>query len=208
MDVSFFLSISIFAVVMSGTPGPNNIMLLASGGQYGYWRTMPHILGILVGVMTINVSVLFGLGLLFKLYPFLYNALKIVGGVYLLWLAWKIANATPLSGQLSADPTGSTKNEQGKPMSLVGAWLFQFVNPKAWTMSISSMSTFTLADDLYIASGLWIILAFILLGFIAISAWTGLGLLIRQCLTTPKRQRYFNRCMGGMTAATLLFILN
>lgn len=226
MDLSFFLSISLFAFTMSGTPGPNNVMLLASGVQYGYWRTMPHILGVLLGIMIMNLSVLMGLGALFKLYPSLYDALKVIGCAYLLWLAWRIATATTVItsdkaternqaeinqveiNQAQRDRIETQYNTQlGKPMSLLAAALFQFVNPKAWTMSIGSMSTFTVAGHAYIESGIWIILAFLSLGFIAISLWTWLGVAINQWLTTTKRKRRFNQFMGALTASTLVLIV-
>ena len=94
MDNSLLLAISLFAFVMSVTPGPNNIMLLASGAQFGYKKTLPHIFGILIGIAALLSSVLLGFGLLFERYPSLYDLLKIVGSLYLFWLAWKIANAT------------------------------------------------------------------------------------------------------------------
>lgn len=243
MELSFFISIGLFAFVMSATPGPNNLMLLASGVQYGFWRTMPHMFGIIIGVMCLNLSVLMGLGALFELYPSLYDALKIVGSLYLLWLAWKIANAPTHSdddhsqycqsqgNQFQGNQSQSrqsqglqsqgnetitnketnnketSKEPKSRPMSVLSAALFQFVNPKTWTMSIGSMSTFTLAGALYIESGLWIVAAFALLGFIGISLWAGLGVVIRQWLTTQKRKRNFNWLMGGLTAATLVLIV-
>ena len=93
IDVSFFFALAMFAFVTSVTPGPNNIMLLASGAQFGFRRTLPHMLGIVLGVATLLLSTLLGLGALFTLYPPLYSVLKWVGCAYLLWLAWKIANA-------------------------------------------------------------------------------------------------------------------
>lgn len=202
MDISFIIAISVFAFAMSVTPGPNNIMLLASGAQYGFIRTVPHLFGIVVGVACMNASVLLGLGFLFDLYPALYDVLKIVGSVYLLVLAWKVANARTNEESLHK------KDEclNSSPMSTFAAALFQFVNPKAWTMSLSSMSAFTLSGGLYLLSGVWIIVAYMIMGLIAISLWAGLGVVIRQWLTTTSRQRYFNYVMGGMTASTLILI--
>jgi len=202
MDTSSLFAIGLFAFVMSATPGPNNIMLLASGAQYGFVRTIPHLFGIVTGVACMNASVLLGLGVLFELYPTLYDVLKIAGSGYLLWLAWKIANASTEDESLNNE----SDHTEGAPMFMMSAALFQFVNPKAWTMSLSSMSTFTLAGSLYLESGAWIILAYIVMGFIAISLWAGLGVAIRQWLTTTSRRRYFNWFMGLMTAATLILI--
>lgn len=202
MEFSFFLAISLFAFVMSVTPGPNNLMLLASGAQFGYRRTLPHMLGIILGMACLIASVLIGLGAVFELYPVLYDVLKVLGSAYLLWLAWKIANAPTDDNALKG-----SGGEKANPMRLHAASLFQFVNPKAWTMAIGSVSTFTLTGDLYWQSGLWIMSAFATMGFIAISLWAGLGVAIRQWLTSVQRKRYFNWFMGAMTAATLILIL-
>jgi len=202
MDSSLLLAISLFAFVMSVTPGPNNIMLLASGAQFGYQRTLPHMFGIIVGMACLLLSVLLGLGTVFKQFPELYNLLKVVGAIYLLWLAWKITTA-------STQPMSThqiDKNHQ--PMTMFSAACFQFVNPKAWAMSIGSMTTFTIAGELYIESGLWVIFCFAVNGFIAISLWAYLGVGIAQKLTTSKRKKIFNYVMGFLTAATLYFIIN
>lgn len=202
MDISLLLSIIMFSFVMSVTPGPNNIMLLASGAQFGYQKTLPHIFGILIGVASLLACVLLGLGLLFERYPELYDLLKMLSSGYLLWLAWKITTASTEAISLDA-----TQNKN-RPMTLLRASFFQFVNPKAWAMSIASISSFTLAGELYIESGLWIMLCFATTGFIAISLWTYLGVRIAQCLTGPKRKKIFNHTMGAMTIATLFFMLN
>ncbi|GLS90261.1 lysine transporter LysE [Psychromonas marina] len=202
MDFSLLFAIALFAFVMSVTPGPNNIMLLASGAQFGYQKTLPHIFGIIIGVATLLASVLLGLGLVFERYPALYDLLKIVGSIYLFWLAWKIATA-------ATDPQSlQSKSQKSKPMTLIAASFFQFVNPKAWAMSIGSISSFTLAGDHYIESGLWIMFCFAVMGFIAISLWAYLGAHIAQHLTTKKQRKRFNYTMGLMTITTLFFILN
>jgi threonine/homoserine/homoserine lactone efflux protein len=199
IDVSFFLALAMFAFVTSVTPGPNNIMLLASGAQFGFRRTLPHMLGIVLGVATLLLSTLLGLGALFTLYPPLYSVLKWVGCAYLLWLAWKIASA----------PVGNldTKKASSSPMSWWQALLFQYVNPKAWMMAIGCVSTFSIAGDLYAQSGLWMIVLFAVVGFPAIAMWAWAGVSIRCWLTDQKRQRLFNLCMGMATASTLLLII-
>jgi threonine/homoserine/homoserine lactone efflux protein len=202
MELSLLLAISLFAFVMSVTPGPNNIMLLASGAQFGYQKTLPHIFGILIGIASLLVLVLLGFGMIFERYPALYDLLKILGCLYLFWLAWKIATAStePLAVNASQNKT--------KPMTLFSAATFQFVNPKAWAMTIGSISSFTLTGERYIESGFWIMLCFAISGFIAISLWAYLGVNIAQRLTTTKRKKSFNYTMGVMTIGTLFFILN
>ena len=202
MELSLLLAISLFAFVMSVTPGPNNIMLLASGAQFGYQKTLPHVFGILVGIAFLLASVLLGLGAVIERYPEFYNLLKVLGSVYLFWLAWKITTASTEPSSVNNDQTKT------KPMTLLGAACFQFVNPKAWAMCVGSISTFTLTGEQYLESGLWIMLCFAVNGFIAISLWAYLGVSIAQRLTTTKRKKRFNYTMGAMTVGTLFFILN
>ncbi|WP_413693402.1 LysE family translocator [Psychromonas sp. KJ10-2] len=202
MDISTLLAISLFAFVMSVTPGPNNIMLLASGAQFGYQKTLPHVFGIIVGIACLLTSILLGLGVVLESFPSFYDILKVLGSVYLFWLAWKITTASTEGAAIG------TKPEKNKPMSFIGAAGFQFVNPKAWAMGIGSISTFTLTGDQYFVSGLWIMLCFAVNGFVAISLWAYLGVGIAQWLTTTKRKQRFNYTMGAMTVGTLFFILN
>lgn len=201
MDFSLIMAIALFAFVMSVTPGPNNIMLLASGAQFGYQKTLPHIFGVVMGVAALLLSVLLGLGIVFERYPELYDLLKVVGSLYLFWLAWKIASASTEANALQSQQQKST------PMTLFGAFTFQFVNPKAWAASIGSISSFSIAGERYIESGLWIMLCFATTGFVAISLWAYLGVSIAQRLTTPKRKQAFNYTMGLMTVCTLFFII-
>lgn len=202
MDLSSIFAISLFAFVMSVTPGPNNIMLLASGAQFGYQKTLPHIFGIIAGVAGLLISVLFGFAVIFELYPSLNTLIKVIGSVYLFLLAWKVASAPTHAGALN------NKTSKAKPMSFINAFLFQYANPKAWAMSIGSISSFTVAGEHYIESGLWIMLCFACTGFVAISMWTYLGENIALYLTTSKQKKIFNYSMGLMTVLTLYFILN
>ncbi len=126
MDQTTLAALAAFALVSSITPGPNNMMLMASGANFGLRRTVPHALGVGIGFTLMIVLVGVGLMGLFDLFPVLNIALKVVSVVYLLWLAWKIANA--------AAPDTDT-GARGKPMTFVQAMLFQWVNPKAWSMA-------------------------------------------------------------------------
>jgi threonine/homoserine/homoserine lactone efflux protein len=124
-------ALTLFVFVSSITPGPNNLMLLSSGTRFGFRRTIPHMLGIGVGFMVMIALVGLGLAQLFLLYPPLHLALKIVSITYLLYLAWKIATSEP--------PTAD-EAETGKPMTFLQAAAFQWVNPKAWTMTLTAFS--------------------------------------------------------------------
>ncbi|MCZ2720680.1 LysE family translocator [Marinomonas sp. 15G1-11] len=201
MEWTFLLSVALFAFVTSVTPGPNNIMLLASGAQFGFMRTVPHIVGILLGVAMLLVSVLTGLGVMFNTFPILYDILKWLGAAYLLWLSYKITFASV------KDDTDKKELAPTTPFSWWQAALFQFVNPKAWMMTIGCVSTFSMEGDAYIASAIWIVVLFASLGLPAICLWAGLGVSIGRLLTNPKRKRLFNYVMGGATASTLLMVI-
>ena len=204
IDVSLLVAMMSFAFVTSATPGPNNIMLLASGANFGFWRTVPHMLGIGVGMAGLLTVALLGLGSLFMQWPLAQTLLKVVGALYLLWLAWKIGSA-PVAQAVQADKATS---QRAQPFRWWQAALFQFVNPKAWMMALSGVSSFTLAGDLYWSSGLMLIIAFAVINLPSISMWAGLGVALQRLLSTPKRRRIFNIVMGLLTAATVFMMLN
>jgi len=132
MPPETLLAFLTYAFVTSITPGPNNTMLLASGVNYGFVRSLPHVLGISIGFGVMVVGVGAGLGRLFEDYPSLYAALRIVGGAYLLYLAWQIATAAPMQ---DASPNG-------RPFGFWKAAGFQWVNPKAWIMAIGAITAY------------------------------------------------------------------
>ncbi|MFT6984315.1 MAG: threonine/homoserine/homoserine lactone efflux protein [Psychromonas sp.] len=201
MENSLLFALTLFAFVMSVTPGPNNIMLLSSGAQFGYKRTLPHIAGIIIGVALLLTTVLLGFAAVFQLYPAFYQILQVVGCIYLLWLAWKIATAPTDTNMIN------TTANRAQPMNIISAVTFQFINPKAWAMGIGSVTTFTIAGEQYLTSGLWIISCFAVMGFIGISIWAVLGVAIGRYLTSQSRKKWFNYLMGVLTAATVFLII-
>jgi threonine/homoserine/homoserine lactone efflux protein len=122
MSLEIFLSLLLFAFTTSITPGPNNMMLLASGVNFGFRRTIPHMLGIGSGFLSLLLAVGFGLGAVLAAFPPLFLALKVAGGLYLLWIAWKIGTSRSLG---EGGGTGT------RPMTFLEAAAFQWVNPKA-----------------------------------------------------------------------------
>lgn len=188
-----------FAFVTSVTPGPNNLMLLASGANFGFRRTLPHMFGISAGMALLLACVLGGLGELFSRFPQLQLLLRIAGVGYLLWLSWKILCTPPRNMQVG--------NEHARPFTWWQAVLFQFVNPKAWIMAITAVSSFTLTGDAYWASGMALVLVFVLVNMPAISVWAGFGTLMQQFLSTAARQIQFNRIMAVLTALTIVLIV-
>ncbi|MBK8769128.1 MAG: LysE family translocator [Rhizobiales bacterium] len=190
MTSEHIAALAAFCFVTAISPGPNNIMLMASGVNYGVRRTLPHVAGIVVGWPLMVLLVGLGLGQVFELFPGAYTALKLISGAYMLWLAWKIATAVPKQG----DGAG-----EGKPMGFIGAALFQWVNGKAWIMAVSSIAAFTLTSD-YMLSVAAIVAVFFVMSIVSSTSWTVFGAGLRQVLTDP---RYF-RAINIVLALSLL----
>ncbi|MBY5404288.1 LysE family translocator [Rhizobium sp. WSM1274] len=192
MPLDTFLALVLFAFTTSITPGPNNMMLFASGVNFGFRRTIPHMFGIGVGFFSLLIGVGFGLGALLHTVPVVYTALKFAGGAYLVWIAWKIATSRSLS-------EGSTGVE---PMSFVAAAAFQWVNPKAWVMAVTAMATYT-NPQLYLASVLIVGLAFAAVNVPSVSTWAGFGSALREWLSDPVRLKWFNISMAVLLVLSL-----
>lgn len=196
MTFSVVVALAAFAFVTTVTPGPNNLMLLASGANFGFKKTLPHMVGIVVGLSALTLVVGGGLMTLFEAYPILNTWLSILSAAYLLWLAWKIATAAPLK----------ENDGKGKPMTLLQAAAFQWVNPKAWAMGLSAITLYapnkTLLSVLIVASVLAVV------SFPAISVWAWLGIMVRQWLNSHTRYRVFNITMALLLIASLYPVLN
>lgn len=192
MTHDLFLALAAFAFVSSITPGPNNLMLLASGANFGFRRTLPHMLGIGVGFGVMIVLVGLGLVRIFDAFPVAHLVLTVVGTAYLLWLAWKIANAQP----------PDSARVRAKPFSFVQAALFQWVNPKAWQMALTAITLY--APDRSTVAILWVALVFALINLPSVSTWTVLGQQMRRVLSNPARLRAFNWSMAALLVASLI----
>lgn len=192
MPLDTFLALLLFAFTTSITPGPNNMMLFASGVNFGFRRTIPHMLGIGAGFLSLLLGVGLGLGALLHTVPAVYIALKFAGGAYLVWIAWKIAT----SRSLSEGKTGV------KPMSFLAAAAFQWVNPKAWVMAVTAMATYT-NEQLYLISVLLVGLAFAAVNVPSVSTWAGFGSALREWLSEPVRLKWFNITMAVLLVLSL-----
>lgn len=185
----------LFAFVSSVTPGPNNLMLMASGANFGFRRTVPHMLGISIGFLVLMLGAGIGLVQIFDRFPVVYTVLLIASVVYLLWLAWKIANAAPAQAQAA----------KGRPMTFLEAAAFQWVNPKAWTMALTAITV-------HVADGGTAMLAlaalvFALVNLPSVSMWTVMGQQMARFLTNPVRLRMFNWSMAALLVASLYPVL-
>lgn len=184
-----------FALVTTATPGPNNLILMASGANFGFRRTVPHMIGIVGGLTVLTLMAGIGLMALFEAFPLLRNVLEVISIGYLLWLAWKVATAAPLKDTATG----------GQPMTFWQAAAFQWVNPKAWAMGLSAITLY--APDRSLLSIMLVAAAFALVCFPAISIWAWLGTVVRQWLSSARRRRAFNIAMAALLVASLYPVL-
>lgn len=182
----------VFAFVASITPGPNNLMLMTSGANFGFRRTIPHMLGIGIGFTLMVFLVGIGLMGVFEAVPYSETALTIASIAYLLWLAWKFANA----GEVKQD------GKAASPLRFWQAALFQWVNPKAWFMALSAITLF--APDRSLLAVIIVALAFGAVNLPCVSSWTVLGQQMQRVLTNPLRLRIFNYVMAASLVASLI----
>ncbi len=198
MDTSLFLSMLGFLWVAAITPGPNNMLLTTSGANFGFMRSLLLMIGIMLGMQSILLLVAFGVGSLILVYPALHLVLKILGSLYLLWLAWKVATAAYEKLETDVAPP--------KPIRLYQGWLLQFLNPKAWLMALGAVASFSLAGAQYTSSILAISLGIFVVNIIAGVIWLGFGTMIGRLLRSKKAWIIFNVSMGLLTAACVLLI--
>lgn len=191
MNFEALWALAAFAFVSSITPGPNNLMLMASGANFGFRRTVPHMLGVSLGFMLMLLIIGGGLLGLFDAVAHSYTVLKFVSVAYLVFLAWKIATAAP------AEETAST----GSPLTFVQAALFQWVNPKAWVMGMTAISVYSSQQS--VSQVIVVSVIFGVVNLPCVSSWAALGQQIRQVLTSNLKLRVFNVSMALMLLASL-----
>ncbi|MCU1751843.1 LysE family translocator [Pseudomonas sp. 6D_7.1_Bac1] len=199
MHLTFDLlcAFALFAFVSSITPGPNNTMLLASGVNFGFIRTIPHALGISGGFMIMVLAVGFGMGQIFTAFPMAYTVLRYAGAAYLLYLAWKIATSGPLSKPGTAN---------AEPLGFLGAAAFQWVNPKSWVMAIGAISTYTPSEG-YFYNVVVIALVFAIINIPCVFSWASFGSALRNVLKSPRNLVIFNITMAGLLVISLYPLL-
>jgi threonine/homoserine/homoserine lactone efflux protein len=191
MSTDLLLALVLFAFVTSVTPGPNNMMLLASGANFGLRRSVPHMLGITLGHAAMVLLVGLGLAGLLTAFPAAATALKVACIAYLIWLAWRIAHA--------AAPDAATG---GRPMGFFAAALFQWVNPKSWAMALTAVTAYAPGEGW--RAMLAVALVFACVNLPSVSLWAAAGQGIRRWLGNPGRLRLFNRTMAVLLVASTL----
>lgn len=193
MTYELLLAVALFAFSTSITPGPNNIMVMASGLNHGVVKSLPHFLGIIIGFPSMIVLVGLGLSSVFEAYPLVHEVIRWVGIAYLLYLAWIIANTRAIGD-----------SEARKPISFLQAAAFQWVNPKAWIMVVGALAAFSQPG-----TGLWmsvaiIAAAFIVIGGPCVAAWMLFGVGLKRYLNDPAHLRRFNIGMAILLVASII----
>lgn len=195
MNVALLPLIS-YSFVNSVTPGPNNIMLATSGVNFGFVRTMPHFFGVYLGFLIMLAIVSFGLGGIFTQIPELQTAMKYLGSLYLLYLAYRISQA----GELS-------KVSVAKPLTFIEAALFQYINPKAWVLASTIPTLFVSVDTMGFEEIGYLLLGHALASFPSVLLWVLAGTQLRRILSSRRNLKIFNYTMAALLVGTVGMIL-
>jgi threonine/homoserine/homoserine lactone efflux protein len=190
MEIEILTALCTFAFVSSVTPGPNNLMLMTSGANFGIWRSIPHLLGIVFGFVLMVILMGTGLVRVFEAWPVSHDILRICSIVYLSYLAWKIAMAK-----------SSATRSAGKPINSLQAMLFQWINPKAWAMALTAVTVYAPSHSLAAVGVIALICGVINMPSVFI--WVLLGSKMQRFLDSGSRQRAFNYCMALLLLTTL-----
>jgi len=195
--MTFNIALILFALASTATPGPNNIMILSSGLNFGIPKSIPHWLGICTGVPVMIITLGLGLDQVFKLIPASFLVLKVIGGAYLVYLAIKIART---------NVNGETK-QRTQPMNYIQGALFQWVNPKAWVMCLSAIPAFTVQDQAMLPQVLVIAITFLIIGLASVGSWLFAGSQLQRLLKNARQQKIFNMTMGGVLMLSIIPML-
>ena len=195
MTYDLLAALALFCAATLFTPGPNNLMLMASGANFGLRRTLPHLAGVAVGFPIMVLPVGLGVMQVFDLWPPAYTILKVLSVAYILWLAWKIAHAAP----------PKEAQTEARPLTFVQAAAFQWVNPKAWSMALGAITLYATSRDF--TAILWVAGAFLSIGIVSALTWVTLGTGVRRLLARPERLRVFNWTMAGLLIASMVPVL-
>jgi threonine/homoserine/homoserine lactone efflux protein len=184
--MDLILPILLFAVSASITPGPNNIMLMSSGLNFGIQKSIPHLLGVVIGFPIMIISIGLGFEIVFEKYPFIHQVIKIVGIIYLVYLAWRVAT----SSRQALDAA------KAMPLQFWQAVLFQWVNPKAWVMATGAIAAYTSLSSDFFTQVLIIALTFMVVAFPSAGSWLIFGSSLKRFLQKPAYQHAFNVTMA------------
>ena len=192
-----YSALILFTIATSITPGPNNVMIMTSGVNHGFRKSIPHLAGIDLGFPMMLIVIGLGASQIFAIYPSIFLWLKIIGVIYLCYLAFKIASS----------PVQSFARSRSKPFTFLQAALFQWVNPKAWVMCIGAVVTYSTSQQAYLPQVLAIALIFFMFGTPCTIAWLGFGSSLKQILSKPRHLRIFNMSMALLLVLSLSPVL-
>ena len=187
------LSLSLFMLGTSCSPGPNNIVASYSGFNFGVINTFPHMLGVIFGFTTVVCVLNFGLINIFKIYPLIQEILKISGSIFLVYLAYKIAFSKNVK-----------ENKKENPVKFIETFFFQFLNPKGVIVAIIIVSTYVESGNNFINYSFWVILVSFLCALISITFWTFVGKFFRRFATNEKFIKVFNYVMSSLLLACIV----
>ena len=196
INFTLISALSIFYFTMFITPGPNNAMLTTSGLKFGFFKTLPHLIGIPLGhIFQIGLTC-FGLANLFILYPQVQFFMKILCFLYLIYLGWKMIGSFNL-----------VKKESGRPLKLYEASLFQFINPKAWSIAVTVASGFFPTDENIFVGVAFVTITAAIICFPTISLWALFGSALRKFINNNKVKKLTEYFLALLLFLTGLFIL-
>ncbi len=196
MRFEILYALMVFCFVSAITPGPNNLMLLASGVNFGFQRTIPHMMGVGLGFALMVGLVGVGLDAVFSQFPALLPAMRYAGAAYMLWLAARLALAGPI---------GETEYS-GNPLSFFSAAAFQWINPKAWVIAVSALTAYAVSEN-YTRSVAIVALVFGLVTLPCIALWVLFGTAMRRVLSEPRFVRPFNIAMAALLVASIVPVI-
>ncbi len=195
--MEYFASLILFTLVTLATPGPNNLMIMTSGLNFGVRASIPHYLGIVFGFPLMIFMVGYCLGDLMMRSEFLRHSLQVGGILYLSWLAWKIASAASVSA----------KEGKAQPFTLWQSLIFQWLNVKGWVIVVALVASFVspanLFHDLCFACMIYLVF-----GMVNTFIWLGGGYYLRRWLNEPVKLRVFNVSMAVILLVSLLPIIS
>ena len=192
MSPALLAGFLVFVVVGSITPGPNNLMLMASGSVFGLKRTLPHAAGVVLGFGAMNLAVGLGLAQVLKASPVVFAVLRWAAAAYILYIAYRMVTAK--------GPGVAVTGE--RPMSFLGAVAFQWINPKAWVMALGAVGTYA-EHDRFLADVATIAVGYMLVGVPCALIWTGFGSGIRRWFKKPGHLKAFNWTMAALLVASM-----
>nr|WP_319391226.1 LysE family translocator [uncultured Cohaesibacter sp.] len=199
MPLEMIIALIGFAFVMSISPGPANFLLLTSGANFGVLRSLPLLFGASLGLLSMVFAVGLGLGQLLKQAPMVETGLRLACGVYILWLAYKIAGVRSLGSD-------SGKQELLRPLSFLQAALLQLLNPKAWTVALLVTVTYMTEAD-YLGNLVVLVAVFAVVNIPSIGVWAISGAAFRQHLSRGNRLVWFNRIMALLLVVSMVPML-